>query len=84
MNLSKSDISILIDFSRYFHKLFEYSVCVNLVIKCYLIILQSRIGFVMRLTVRSAAQYSQVIRIFDMFTSCYKTLSDQLRNNFIT
>ena len=36
------------------------------------------------LLVLSAAQYSQVIRIFDMFTSCYKTLSDQLRNNFIT
>ena len=29
--------------------------------------------------VRSAVQYSQVIRIFDMFTSCGKTLS-----NFIT
>ena len=33
--------------------------------------------------VLSAAQYSQVIRIFDMFTSCYKMLSYQLRINFI-
>ena len=30
-----------------------------------------------KLKVLSAAQYSQVIRIFDMFTSCYKLLSDQ-------
>ena len=36
------------------------------------------------LLVRSAAQYSQVIRIFDMFTSCYKTLTDPRRNIFIT
>ena len=34
--------------------------------------------------VLSAAQYSQVIRIFDMFTSCYKTLSGPRRNDFIT
>ena len=32
------------------------------------------------LIVLSAAQYSQVIPIFDMFTSCYKTLSNQHRN----
>ena len=31
----------------------------------------------------SAAQYSQVIRIFDMFTTCYKTFSDHHRNNFV-
>ena len=34
--------------------------------------------------VLSAAQYSQVIWIFDMFTSCSKTLSDPRRNHFIT
>ena len=34
--------------------------------------------------VLSAAQYSQVISIFDMFISCYETLSDQIKDNFIT
>ena len=48
------------------------------------------VGFVLhtkslsRLLVLSAAQYSQVILIFDKFISCYKTLSDHPRNNFIT
>ena len=36
------------------------------------------------LLVLSAAQYSQVIRIFNMLTSCYKMLSDPHRNSFIT
>ena len=34
--------------------------------------------------VHSADQYSQIIRLFDMSTSCYKTFSDPRRNNFIT
>ena len=34
--------------------------------------------------VLSAAQCSQIIRIVDMFTSCYKRLSYQLRNKFLT
>ena len=36
------------------------------------------------LLVRSGAQYSQVIRIFDMFISCNKMLHDPHRNNFKT
>ena len=33
------------------------------------------------LVVLSGAQYSRVIRIFDMFTSCYKMLSDHRTND---
>ena len=36
-----------------------------------------------RLIVSSTAQYSQVIRIFDMLTSCHKTLSDHCENSFV-
>ena len=32
--------------------------------------------------VLSAAQYSHVVRIFDMLTFCYKVLSDPGTNNF--
>ena len=37
-----------------------------------------------RFIVSSIAQYSQVIRIFDMLTSCHKTLSDHCQNSFVT
>ena len=32
--------------------------------------------------VLSAAQYSKVVRIFDILTFCYKTISDHCSNNF--